>query len=523
MYCRNCSNEVSPQAIACPKCGVPPMKGKHYCQNCGVATHEDAIICVKCGVGLINSNKTDGTKFIATFSKFSYINYIVIILLSLMPFVNFKCGDQKVYTVTGLDLGLSKERHYTETKHYQVGGDYDWPRTETIFSLDILLFYIAIIICLLCLITSAPKRFKYARNFTIVALIILAEWSIVTNGRINKSETNLLDISFGAGFWLTLVITILSGILLSIYLTQNKSVENIPVSSSIEESVVQPIAEIKPRAIEVVVQQEMESPYIQQEDITFEESRSSSKKKYIIIGLVALIIILGMLFLFQREKSDSNQTSQTDTLPQVEISDIKDDTSSAIDNNTIQKPEYITYTVSTDRAYFYTCPDETTKRKAYLVKNELLQGCCEQDQFVSIHFTNSDGKISEGWVNLRDLTSGDTRTTINNNEQSVLKHNSILDSLKIGMSLDKLVQLNSKPITFYGFEWDDGGTIISFNNGLLSDLKGKIILSYKNVLSSDQDAFYNKFVGDDKKIESTDPDIVNLKLKIFISSINIHK
>src|SRR5665213_1841814 len=55
MYCRNCSNEISAEAIACPKCGVPPFKGKHFCHNCGASTHEDAILCVSCGCGLTSA------------------------------------------------------------------------------------------------------------------------------------------------------------------------------------------------------------------------------------------------------------------------------------------------------------------------------------------------------------------------------------------------------------------------------------------------------------------------------------
>ena len=39
------------------------------------------------------------------------------------------------------------------------------------------------------------------------------------------------------------------------------------------------------------------------------------------------------------------------------------------------------------------------------------------------------------------------------------------DSLKIGSSVKELLRLNGKGIRFSGFEWDYGGTIISYNNG----------------------------------------------------------
>src|SRR4051794_1109684 len=52
MYCRNCGNEVLPNAFACTSCGLPPLKGKTHCQNCGADCHPYAVICIKCGVKL---------------------------------------------------------------------------------------------------------------------------------------------------------------------------------------------------------------------------------------------------------------------------------------------------------------------------------------------------------------------------------------------------------------------------------------------------------------------------------------
>ena len=51
-FCRTCGNSVRPQAIACPKCGVPPKKNKKHCYHCGAATRSEAIICVQCNAPL---------------------------------------------------------------------------------------------------------------------------------------------------------------------------------------------------------------------------------------------------------------------------------------------------------------------------------------------------------------------------------------------------------------------------------------------------------------------------------------
>ena len=52
MHCRNCGNEVHPNAEICTKCGVRPANASNYCQNCGVAVQPNQEICIKCGVGL---------------------------------------------------------------------------------------------------------------------------------------------------------------------------------------------------------------------------------------------------------------------------------------------------------------------------------------------------------------------------------------------------------------------------------------------------------------------------------------
>ena len=54
MFCRNCGSEVNEKAIACPKCGVPPLVEKKFCQECGGETKENQMVCIKCGVKLIN-------------------------------------------------------------------------------------------------------------------------------------------------------------------------------------------------------------------------------------------------------------------------------------------------------------------------------------------------------------------------------------------------------------------------------------------------------------------------------------
>jgi TM2 domain-containing membrane protein YozV/ribosomal protein L40E len=53
MFCRNCAQQVSDQAVMCVHCGVPPKAGTGFCSNCGAQTDPQAVFCVHCGVGLV--------------------------------------------------------------------------------------------------------------------------------------------------------------------------------------------------------------------------------------------------------------------------------------------------------------------------------------------------------------------------------------------------------------------------------------------------------------------------------------
>ncbi|HQW04374.1 MAG: TM2 domain-containing protein [Flavobacteriales bacterium] len=60
MYCRNCGNEVSDQAVMCIACGTPPKAGNKYCSNCKSETASNAQICMKCGVALGSARAMNG-------------------------------------------------------------------------------------------------------------------------------------------------------------------------------------------------------------------------------------------------------------------------------------------------------------------------------------------------------------------------------------------------------------------------------------------------------------------------------
>ncbi len=227
MYCRNCCNQLSPNATVCIKCGVPSLVGNKYCYNCASPTDEKAIICVNCGVSF-QAPKTDfdARVIIYFWNAFPYSTYIIILLFSLLPFINFKCANRNIESVTGLNMAIGAKRTYTKVNPNKwekygmqpYGYEKYTHETENLFTWDIALFYTIVLICIYILFGSSPKKYKHATGWTILGLILLIEWFVVVSLRKEKYENNLIEISFGVGFWLTLFTISLSLTLLLFYL-----------------------------------------------------------------------------------------------------------------------------------------------------------------------------------------------------------------------------------------------------------------------------------------------------------------
>ena len=52
LFCTNCGNVISEQAVACMSCGAKPTGHKKFCRQCGVGLNPEQVICIKCGTGL---------------------------------------------------------------------------------------------------------------------------------------------------------------------------------------------------------------------------------------------------------------------------------------------------------------------------------------------------------------------------------------------------------------------------------------------------------------------------------------
>lgn len=56
MYCKNCGNQVDPNAAVCVNCGTVIGQGTQYCANCGADLVNGAAVCMSCGYAVQNGS-----------------------------------------------------------------------------------------------------------------------------------------------------------------------------------------------------------------------------------------------------------------------------------------------------------------------------------------------------------------------------------------------------------------------------------------------------------------------------------
>ena len=67
MYCKNCGNEIDPNAAICIKCGYAKGTGDKFCSNCGNEVASGASVCMNCGyaIGVSVDPSTQKSKLVA--------------------------------------------------------------------------------------------------------------------------------------------------------------------------------------------------------------------------------------------------------------------------------------------------------------------------------------------------------------------------------------------------------------------------------------------------------------------------
>ena len=55
MYCKNCGNQMDPNAAVCLNCGCAKGTGLSYCANCGQPVSPGAAVCTTCGYATVQA------------------------------------------------------------------------------------------------------------------------------------------------------------------------------------------------------------------------------------------------------------------------------------------------------------------------------------------------------------------------------------------------------------------------------------------------------------------------------------
>ncbi len=92
-----------------------------------------------------------------------------------------------------------------------------------------------------------------------------------------------------------------------------------------------------------------------------------------------------------------------EALKKAQLASSVDTTQNQSSNTQTNNQSYSTYTIVSEKAYFYSKADLNTRRNGYLIKNQQVQGCCNQNGFTYVQFTNDSNKTTEGWIKTEDL------------------------------------------------------------------------------------------------------------------------
>ena len=58
VFCTNCGNPISEQAVACMGCGAKPTGHRRFCRHCAAHLGPEQIICTKCGAGITTAGSS---------------------------------------------------------------------------------------------------------------------------------------------------------------------------------------------------------------------------------------------------------------------------------------------------------------------------------------------------------------------------------------------------------------------------------------------------------------------------------
>lgn len=137
--------------------------------------------------------------------------------------------------------------------------------------------------------------------------------------------------------------------------------------------------------------------YNGQERIPGQDDYQSPKKNtaWIVAFILTLLVASGLAYALIQSQQKPTEEKKPE----------------ATNTNALKVPEQPfaigDYRVKAAKTFFHNTPDETTRRGAFLSKNDLVTALSQEGGFIYTEFTNSRGQISKGWLKLTDLMTAD--------------------------------------------------------------------------------------------------------------------
>ena len=198
----------------------------------------------------------------------------------------------------------------------------------------------------------------------------------------------------------------------------------------------------------------------------------SKIKPYLESGLTFIIIggvIIILLIIWKANTSGSNTNTTDSTKTQntntIDSKPESPQTNKVVVDTTIPTKAdrskyddiYTIYTVSSDKAYFYSAANEESRKKAYVEKGQQIQLISELNGFIYTEFTNQQGVKTVGWIKKDDITESTSE-----DQQYKLINNSSVDASDIIIDPSDVIQnANTGNLKVYRYMIDKDITSIS--------------------------------------------------------------
>lgn len=122
--CKDCNNEVSDSANACPKCGAPVTKVLYpdeiQCPFCMHTMHKDAITCGACGAEygyyISKDNKIYNSKKKLVNNGIILPIIITVVVLSIHTYAGYGVGLLMFFVIINVIIVLKKGKRWWKTR-----------------------------------------------------------------------------------------------------------------------------------------------------------------------------------------------------------------------------------------------------------------------------------------------------------------------------------------------------------------------------------------------------------------------